>query len=384
MSEANPNEAAREHKQITINPTLARLAVTTALFAGSTLFVESLRLVSILEFGGLDTQPGSPVTACRWDCLWYQTIVTSGYHLEPRFHPNGDAANWAFFPLFPLIAKGIYALTGIPAGGALILSSKIFLFISIATFIGYCEPSLGKKNSRLAGAVLAFSPYAIYAHAGYTESLFFFLTTLAFWLLERGNWIGAGLAGGLLSATRVTGIGFCLSYASRALSSIKSEKPINRKLNILLGMALIPSGLALFMIYLHSHMGDALAFSHVNLAWGRTLSNPLATLFSFLQLEKADLFFALTAVAGLLSAVWLALKRRYDLAAFMATAVIIPLASGVLWAMPRYVFWQMPFVLAVTEVISLRREYQFLYLLFAASLGTIVTMAWFRGNFFVV
>lgn len=48
---------------------------------------------------------------CSWDCDWYLGIVKVGYQLQPEGHDAGDAANWAFFPLFPLLTRAL-ALAG--------------------------------------------------------------------------------------------------------------------------------------------------------------------------------------------------------------------------------------------------------------------------------
>jgi hypothetical protein len=63
--------------------------------------------------------------------------------------------------------------------------------------------------------------------------------------------------------------------------------------------------------------------------------------------------------------------------------VLVPLMSSV-GSMPRYVFWQMPFLLAIAEVAARQRSALLLYLVLASSMGTIVIAAWFRGNVFVV
>ena len=48
---------------------------------------------------------------CSWDCGWYQNIAEHGYHAQPTEHPLGEA-NWAFFPLFPLLARAAGWATG--------------------------------------------------------------------------------------------------------------------------------------------------------------------------------------------------------------------------------------------------------------------------------
>ena len=373
-------EASDEQRQ---RERLINLALAAGLFIASTLMVEIIRMVSGLEFGGRDPAPGSLSGLCRWDCAWYGTIVEGGYHLKPLYHPQQDAANWAFFPGFPLTAKLIQSVTHVRPAEALVMTSRLFLFASIAAFIEYSQTILGRKGGWLAGAILAFSPYAIYAHAGYTESMYFLLTTLAFWQLGRHAWIWSGLAGGMMSATRIVGAAFTLAYLGSTIGKTARHVALGNRINFILGLLLIPSGLAAYMLFLYSHVGDALAFKHVMVAWGRSSSNLLESLQAAWSWGFWGIYFALTALLGLAASAWHLFKQRYDMGLYMAATVLIPLMSSV-GSMPRYVFWQMPVLLAIAEITVRRRSALMLYLIFAASTSTVMITAWFKGNVFVV
>ena len=49
---------------------------------------------------------------CQWDCGWYLGIVQHGYDAAPHLVDGWWQANWAFFPLYPLLVRGLDALTG--------------------------------------------------------------------------------------------------------------------------------------------------------------------------------------------------------------------------------------------------------------------------------
>ena len=362
---------------------LVNLAIAAALFITSVLLVEVVRRVSGLEFGGQDPIPGSLEGMCRWDCAWYGTIVDGGYHAKPMFHPNGDAANWAFFPAFPLAAKAVRALIGTSTPQALVITSRLFLFASIAAFIEYSQTIIGRRGGWLAGAVLAFSPYAIYAHAGYTESLYFLLTTIAFWLLGKKAWVASGFVGGLMGATRIIGIAFGFAYLASLFSRDRRHEAASRRLAYALGLLLVPAGLACYMYFLYFHIGDALAFKNVMIAWGRSSTSLADSLRGALGWAFWGPYFALIAFLGLASAGWHLARGRHDMAAYMAVSVVVPLMSSV-GSMPRYVFWQMPFLLAIAEIAARQRGALILYLVFASSMATIMITAWFKGNVFVV
>jgi hypothetical protein len=48
----------------------------------------------------------------RWDCFWYGSIFLHGYDAVPVRNPAGDAAYWAFYPLFPLVAGLWHRMAG--------------------------------------------------------------------------------------------------------------------------------------------------------------------------------------------------------------------------------------------------------------------------------
>ena len=64
---------------------------------------------------------------CRWDCFWYGSILLYGYDAVPSRPPAGDAANWAFYPLFPLLAGLWHRLAGFGFEDSLIITGTLAL-----------------------------------------------------------------------------------------------------------------------------------------------------------------------------------------------------------------------------------------------------------------
>lgn len=111
-----------------------------------------------------------------------------------------------------------------------------------------------------AGSLVAFNPYLIYAHAGYAEPLYFALLALAFFLASRGRWIASGITGAFLSATRVIGFLFSISYAVISLRDVGWRDGWRKSdLNRIIGFLLCPLGTAIYMLYMYHLTGDALA-----------------------------------------------------------------------------------------------------------------------------
>jgi hypothetical protein len=337
-------------------------------------------LEQLLEFLFLTLSRHSYTDLCAWDCVWYKSIVEHGYDSEPHAHGKEDAANWAFFPALPFVAKALSFVFGLSAANALVLTGKTFFLLSIFWFIKFARTYNPTVPPWLAGMIVAFSPYAIYGNVGYTEPLFLFWTCSFFWYLKQRAYIRSGLCGAVLTSTRVAGLFAVFSYAIKAIRPFCVKRGI--RVELLLGAMLIPVGLASFMLTLYVVVGDGLAFSHIQRAWGRNPQNPLWIINKGLHGTAFELYSTLTALTAIVLSFVLALQRRYELAVFSLMCSIIPLSTG-LWSLPRYIWWQAPLLLLVTELVHRTRTSLLLIPLFVAGL-TAMYFYWFSGKDFVI
>lgn len=340
-------------------------------------------LNQLLEFLVIQLGAHRYLALCTFDCAWYAEIVEQGYDHEIRHslgaHPRNDAANWVFFPALPLSARLLHALSGASGAVSLLVVGKVFFLLAIFAFVKLAADYRPQLNPVLAAAVVAFNPYAIYGNVGYTEPLFLLLSCAFFYALRRDA-LAAGLAGCLLACTRLVGAFAALPYLIVMLGRWLRRK--EERDRIVLGLLLIPFGLGCFLLFLHRLTGDALAFSHLQRAWNRTPGNPLANVLDGLHLYPVDKYWAVMCLLALLVPVYFAVKREFELATFSLLCTLLPLSTG-LWAMPRYIWWQAPVLLALAAAISRRRLW---VPFFAAAVPGMVYMytAWFAGQVFVV
>ena len=333
-----------------------------------------------IEFAMLVILQKSYASLCLWDCGWYATIVEHGYDLEPHGHSRGDAANWAFFPALPTIAKVLFHLFGLSAAGSLILTGKAFFFLAIFWFMKFARLYSPGVPAWLAGMAVAFSPYAIYGNVGYTEPLFLFWTCSFFYFLKQKEWVTSGLCGAFLTSTRLVGVLVVFSYLVSTLKRFRSNA--DSRLEILLGLLLIPLGLASFMLALYLVVGDSLAFSHVQRAWGREPQNPLWIISKGLHGSAFDVYSTVTALAALFLSLIILMQRRYELAIFSLVCSVIPLSTG-LWSLPRYMWWQAPLLLLVVELVHKTRS-TFVAIPAGATALLFMYASWFSGKEFVI
>lgn len=301
----------------------------------------------------------------KWDARWYRSIAENGYALFPTGHPKGDAANWAFFPVLPLLARMLSHLSGFGVIESLLIISRIFFFGSIFLFISFVRSYNPNVPAWLSGALLAFCPYSIYSYTGYTEPVFLFFLLLSLNAYSQRNYLLAGLSGAFLTGTRAVGI--CILPAL-AIPELKSffRKDLSTQLSIILCFLLIPLGLAFFMLHLYFLTGDALAWKHISVAWRSVDSWPAA----MLETMGRSVSFIAWAILALISFIFAGIlfkQKRTTLAILTLLSTAIPLSEG-LWSMPRYLWWQPGWLLLIVELANYKRLYRIILPLFLAGL----------------
>lgn len=352
--------------------------VALLLLIASHVFVTNIGKMVRWERG---TPPPRLGEFCQFDCGWYTTIIDSGYDAQPHVGGRGEAANWPFFPLFPIFAAPLAQVLKLQPGLAAVIGSKIALYLAIVAFLFLVRSEESDlETCVLAATLVAFNPYVIYAHGGYAEPLYFALAALAFALLERKRWLAAGLAGGLLSASRMVGVVFGLSYALACLREYGLARIVREcRLELLIGALLCPAGLSLWMLYMYHRTGDAFAFVHIYVAWGIARGNPITVLRDGLHHVHWPRFWAWTAIAGWAMSAYLFLKRYYEQAVFLAICILVPAMAEVA-GMPRHVWWQPPMLFGVFLLLKRYSWLRLVYAAYAGGMAAFATFLWMSGS----
>lgn len=355
--------------------------VAIALFIASNAFVTTFARFARWQ----GAKATSTAEFCTWDCNWFRFVVDDGYDREPHRDVLHDHANWSFYPLFPMTALPLRYGLGLPSGLALVLTSRIELLAAILAFLLMVRQELTDISEYFAaGALVAFNPYVIYAHAGYSEPLYFSLAAAGFFLLSRKRWIASGVAGTLLSATRIVGCIFSLSYVIALLREFGFRRIVReRDPALLIGLLLCPLGMALYMVYLYVHTGDALGFVHIQIAWGRMPGNPFRVALSALQQHQWQRLWGLMILGGVATAGWLVKERKPELGVFLLGAILIPLSADA-WGFARYLWWQPPLLYAIFMFLKRHRAFWVLYLAFASGMASFMILQWFTGSKVVI
>lgn len=313
----------------------------------------------------------------RYDAGWYRSIIESGYFSLDQVHPNGEA-NWAFFPLMPICFSllnkllpfwSIHTLafwvnTGL-LGAAIFVGSKYILIT---------RPETGKKTVLFWIIIMCFGPYSFYFSSLYTESIYLLCLCLCFYFLERENYLKLGLCGILLSASRNMGVFFVFVILVHSLcrffNSTKEKigfhsifayiKSTLGNYRLIAGVCMCPLGLFSYMLYLHFLVGDSLAFTHVQRAWGRNIGSPIKVLGQTIgaaltgQINES-FYFMLVVIIGLCLLGYLLVNKYYTEFVMGCLSFFIPLSTGIN-SIPRYLLGSCVFYLALADGISDSRK----------------------------
>jgi len=197
----------------------------------------------------------------QWDSEWYFKIVTEGYRY------NGDPTvqqNIVFYPLYPMLARGLATISGLSPADALLLVSNVAGLLAIVALFKLVREEFGDQLALTTIALLSFFPASVLLSAGYTEPLVLLLIVSFFLVLKRKHYLSAALLAGLALSTRSTGI-VLLPVLLWEMWLNRDQKPFLAAL--LPCVLLATSGLWLFMIYLWITFGDPFVFADGQMAF---------------------------------------------------------------------------------------------------------------------
>jgi hypothetical protein len=190
-----------------------------------------------------------------WDGRWYRTVAENGYLLEP-----GRQSDPAFFPLFPMLLRAGHALgMSYPVAGIVI--ANVAFLVALFLFEALTRALFGSEMARRATVLLAVFPLSFVFSLAYPESVVLALIAGAALAAYRGRWgiTAAALAAGALARPETVFVALpLLPLARRARTGAAY------------GALLAPvAAVGAFALYLGHTLGDPLAWTQAERAWGR-------------------------------------------------------------------------------------------------------------------
>ena len=276
----------------------------------------------------------------RFDALWFLRIADGGYRLG-----DGSAA---FFPLYPLVTRGLsFLMGGHPLAAATLVSNAAFCGGLIVTYL-LTTTELSERAARTTTLLMCLFPTAHFFLMPYSESLFFLLSVTAFWGARRGRWAVAGAAGALAALTRSVGVVLAPALLIEALQQRYEGRDRTWAGVVAAGVTLC--GLLAYLAYWGVRAGEWLAPITRQANWERTFSWPWVTLWdgtgdAFRHVGERFggywLIDWLIVVPMLAASVYAVVRLRPSYAVYLWCSILIPLTfvfeGRPLMSMPRFV-----------------------------------------------
>lgn len=194
-----------------------------------------------------------------WDSGHYYNIATSGY----EFSYDGGEHNVAFFPLFPLIVRGLMNL-GLRFEIAGMLVNNLSFCLACYCLYFWVKQSHGRKAAIWTVAVLAWIPASMFTGVIYTEGLYLLLSIAALQAFDAEQYAWTAVWGAMATATRPTGIALIPAFI---ITAWKQRKPVAA---YFAGLA-TAMGLLLYSLYCAIQFGEPLAFVIAQKGWRSSL-----------------------------------------------------------------------------------------------------------------
>lgn len=276
----------------------------------------------------------------HWDAGWYKQISEQGYY--------GQAVS--FFPAYPLLVHAV-ELGGLDFPVASSLVSLAVTLVGLYYFYKFALREMGDSRRAIrAVRWLLIFPTSFFLFAPYTEGLFFALLMIFLYYLNGQRYLYAALAALAIALTRITGV-LVVVLVVGELVRHWHEHAIRQRL---IGLIAAPfAGLIGYMVYLQAKFGDAFAFLHQQASWDRNITLTMASFVERLSnyIHEFQLVFSTSNLApiisrltdvtfligGIIITVLIFARWRKDYGLWMLSMIAMPLMSGTLLGMPRFV-----------------------------------------------
>lgn len=287
-----------------------------------------------------------------WDGAWYYRIIRAGYPsvVPPDVTYDMPEARAAFFPVFPMLVRGADAV--LPGGDVFAGVVVNFLLGAAAVYlVGVLARELfDERVAYRAMLLVTFFPGSFVLSFTYSEASLLVVAAACLLLLQRRQWLGAGVLAAVGTAARPNGIALVAACAVAALLAIRER----REWRSLVAPVLAPLGFVGFQLYLRVHTGEWAWFRVQSEAWDE------GTSFGFTAIKNTIEAFIhplasptdiITAVSVVVMFVMVAMmwRRRlpWPVVAYTAVVLALMVLPSTVTARPRFLYTAFPAFISV-------------------------------------
>jgi hypothetical protein len=202
----------------------------------------------------------------RFDALDFERIAGAGY--------MPGQAEQHYFPLLPLLERGLSYITGGSLGLAGLVVSTVALFVALVCIHRLVSRDLDPDVASRTVLFVALAPVASFFLAPYTESLFLALSAAAILAARRHCFVAAAALATLATLSRPQGILVALPVAVEALIEARAALRERRSPPwSALTLLAAPAALAAFFVYTKAVSGltplesESLQMIHLAAPW---------------------------------------------------------------------------------------------------------------------
>lgn len=285
--------------------------------------------------------------------IHYADVLANGY----------TRSNATEFPLLPGL-MWLVGSAGIPYPLAALLVVNVCFVVGLIGFALLGQRYVGREAAIAGSMYLALFPTSHFFSIASTESLMLagLVGAVAFALRgSTGGWLMAAPCAAICALTRPPGVLVGLVLLGITIGQIASGRLRSAPgiAAAVVAGASIPLAVGGFFWYLKGQTGDALAAVHAQAQFGRsmTLDGPIRAVGSAISSvasgslgEGFELAAALVIAAAIVVFALRAQGERWEVRGwvlFAAASLLMPLATGIVWQMPRFalvilpVFWML-------------------------------------------
>ncbi len=212
-----------------------------------------------------------------WDAAWYRRIAETGY-------AGAGTSSLRFFPLLPLLARGLAVMPGVSDGTALLVIANVCGFAALVLLHRLvAHERLGEGVAEGSLWVLSLWPAAFVLTMGYAEALLLLLSIAAFLAWRGERWWWGALPAYLAGTARPVGMLLAVPALVEAVRwwLNRGSHPPAAVLARLASIAAAPAGAVTYLAW-SAAVGYGF-FKPMSIQLGGThrgaLSDPLSTLF---------------------------------------------------------------------------------------------------------
>lgn len=332
----------------------------------------------------------------RNDTGWYEKIAANWYpriteKIELGYSNKADfkQSEWAFFPFYPGLNRISTQWFNIDFDMSGFTLSMLFSTLAFIGFYIFCKTYLGDPDKALYGTlVFLLFPFHYFFSMMYTEAIFFTFLIFSFIAIYRRKYLFIPILIIPMVLVRPNGIVALIPLYFYFLerNNIVSKK--NFDFTLLLGrknlvQSLIfltgPIAFLAYLIYQKQMTGYYFAFSIAQAGWYREFMFPLFAFFRRGDFATQFNSFYTILVIVLSAMMWKKLPLSLNLLVW--TSLLLPLCSGSMTSMPRFISVIFPLIIIYGGwFYATRFRYAMLVVLFALQLWTFYY--WLIGDAF--